>query len=122
MGQNFLSSNSVLFLFIFVWGLVPPLAALFATWLEFSTKPDGKIFCLHFEVTSDALGAVMESGFARLPLRKFTKPSDSLCLESWFCRFLRQRVCHATSECEVCIWRRPADTAAGRRALWDNCR
>lgn len=102
------------------------MASLFTTWLEFPTKLDGKIFCLHFEVTSDTLCAVMESGFVRLPLRKFTKPSDSLDCKPWFCRFHRQRVCHARAKYEVCIWRQTAGGSAGPSKLglrgWNSTR
>ena len=83
----------------------PPFASLFTTWLEFSIELDDKIFCLHFEMTSDAFSAVMESGFVFLSLRKFTKPLDSLDWKSWFCRFQWQRVCHARAVLEVSFWR-----------------
>ena len=42
--QYSVASSSMLFSLILFMDLIPPLASLFTTWLEFSTKLDDKIF------------------------------------------------------------------------------
>ena len=107
--QYSVASISVLFSVILFVDSIPLLASLFTTWQEFSTRLDDNVFCLHFQMTSGALSTVVELGFVRLPLRKFTKSSD---WKSWICRFRWQRVCHARAKLEVYICRRSAVKSA----------